>query len=128
MTIRLRDWPARPSCQLLDARHWCAQVHAAVTYERGSLGDRVESPLQAWANDPLFGRTAPGSCDRAGAVRGSGEVDQVRPLGVVELDGAGDGVEDTGRHPGEGAAFELGVDAHAGQRSDFAAAQAGDAA
>ena len=55
----------------------------------------------------------------------SGEVEQVGPFGVVELQGAGEGVEHAGRDAGEGAAFELGVvlDAHPGQRGDLAAAQ-----
>ena len=48
-------------------------------------------------------------------------------FGVVELQGAGDRVEDTGGDTGQGAAFELGVvlHAHPGQRGDLAAPQPG---
>ena len=51
-------------------------------------------------------------------------------FGVVELQGAGERVEDAGGDSGEGAAFELGVvlDAHPGQRGDLAAPQPGDPA
>ena len=46
-------------------------------------------------------------------------------FGVVELEGASEGVEDGGRHTGERATFELGVvlDTDAGQCGDLAAAQ-----
>lgn len=49
------------------------------------------------------------------------------PLGVVELEGACDRVEHAGRHPGQAAAFELGVvlHAHPGQRGDLTAPEAG---
>jgi hypothetical protein len=49
-----------------------------------------------------------------------GQVEQMRPLGVVELEGAGDGVQDTSRDPGQGASLQLGVilDAHPGQGGD----------
>jgi NAD(P)-dependent dehydrogenase (short-subunit alcohol dehydrogenase family) len=59
-----------------------------------------------------------------------GEVEQVRPLGVVELQGSGEGVEDGGGHPGDRAAFQLRVvlDAHPGEGGDFTAAQPGHAA
>ena len=51
------------------------------------------------------------------------------PFGVVELQGACDGIEDGGRRAGERAAFELGVvlDADPGEGSDLASAQTGDA-
>ena len=46
---------------------------------------------------------------------------------VVELEGAGEGVEDGGGHPGEGAALQPGVvlDADPGEGGDFSAPQAG---
>lgn len=49
------------------------------------------------------------------------------PLRGVQLQGAGDGVEDAGRHPGELAALEPSVvlDAHPGEAGDLAAAQSG---
>ena len=66
----------------------------------------------------------------AGAVRGLGEVEQVRAFGVVELQGPGECVEHRWRHPAEEAAFQFGVvlDADPGQRGDLAAAQPRDAA
>ena len=71
--------------------------------------------------------SAAGSHAGAGAVGGVGEVEQVGPFGVVELEGAGDRVEHGGGDAGEGAAFELGVvlDADPGQGGDLAAAQPG---
>jgi hypothetical protein len=56
-------------------------------------------------------------------------MEQVGPFGVVELKGAGDGVEHGCADPGQGAALELGVvlDADAGQCGDLAAAQSGHA-
>jgi hypothetical protein len=50
---------------------------------------------------PLFRLSAPGADDRAGAVGGAGEVEQVCPFRVVESQGAGDGVEHAGRDAGE---------------------------
>jgi len=46
-----------------------------------------------------------------------GQVEQVGPLGVVELEGAGDRVQHARRDPSQGASLELGVvlDAHPGQ-------------
>jgi hypothetical protein len=52
--------------------------------------------LQAAVRSPLFVTAAPGPHERATAVRGSGKVEQVRAFGVVELQGAGDRVEDAG--------------------------------
>jgi hypothetical protein len=52
------------------------------------------------------------------------------PLGVVELECPGDRLENARGCAGERATFELGVvlDAHAGQRRDLAASQAGNPA
>jgi hypothetical protein len=54
------------------------------------LGHRVEDSLHA-GPDPLLGRPAlaAGGC----GLRGAGEVEQVRALGVVELKRPGQGVE-----------------------------------
>jgi hypothetical protein len=67
---------------------------------------------------------SPGPHDRACSFRGSGQIEQVRPLGVIELEGTGDGIQHAGRGSGEGASFEFRVvlDAHAGQRGDLAPA------
>ena len=88
----------------------------------------VSDPTLRWARGPRLGRPAPEPHQRAAAVGGLGQVEQVGPLGVVELEGMGDGVQHTGRDPGQGASLELGVvlDAHPGQGGDFAAAQARD--
>lgn len=57
-------------------------------------------------------------------------MEEVGTFGVIELEGAGDGLEDGGGGTGEVAAFELGVvlHAHVGEGRDLAAAQPGDAA
>jgi hypothetical protein len=67
--------------------------------------------------------------DGAAAVGLVGEAEQVGAFGVVELQGAGDGVEDARGGPSECAAFELGVvlHTHFGQRGDLAAPEPGDA-
>ena len=56
-----------------------------------------------------------------------GEVEQVGPFGVVELQGAGDGVQHRGGDARDRAAFEFGVVLHAdsGEGGDLAAAQPG---
>ena len=58
---------------------------------------------------------------RARGPGGAGEVVQVGALGLVELQGAGEAVEDAVGDAGEVAAFELGVvlDADAGQVGDL---------
>ncbi|GAA1722926.1 hypothetical protein GCM10009734_29130 [Nonomuraea bangladeshensis] len=50
-------------------------------------------------------------------------------FGVVQVQGAGERVEDAGRDSGQVAAFELGVvlHAHPGQGGDLAAPEAGNA-
>jgi hypothetical protein len=63
-------------------------------------------------------------------LRGAGEVEQVRALGVVELQRARQRFEHAVRRPGQVAALQARVvgDAHAGQHRDLLAAQARDAA
>jgi hypothetical protein len=53
-----------------------------------------------------------------------GKVEQVGSLGVVELQGAGDGVKDGGGDASDRPAFEFGVvlDADPGEGGDLAAA------
>jgi hypothetical protein len=70
--------------------------------------------------------SAAGSHAGAGAVGGMGEVEQVGPFGVVELEGASDRVEDGGGDAGESAAFQLRVvlDADPGEGGDLPATQA----
>ena len=102
------------------------QVHPAVA-DDGRCGDLVEHPVQARPRCPVLAGPAAGPHAGAGAVGGVGEVEQVGPFGVVELQGAGDGVEHGGGDAGDGAAFQLGVvlDADPGQGGDLAAAQPG---
>jgi hypothetical protein len=59
--------------------------------------------------------------------RGPGEVEQVLPLGVVEVQGPGDRVQHGLRRPGDLTSFDAGVvlDADVGQQSDFSPAQTG---
>jgi hypothetical protein len=61
---------------------------------------------------------------------GLGQVEEMGPLRLVELERAANRIEDTGRCPGEGTTLELGVvlDAQSGERRDLASAQTGDAA
>jgi hypothetical protein len=56
-------------------------VEASVEHERGSADHRVQHPMDR-GPDPLRGGPAP---RRAGGARGAEQVEQVRPLGVVEL-------------------------------------------
>ena len=106
------------------------EVGAFVADDGRSRGDGVEDPLDARLDRPLLGGGAAWPHGGGGAVGGLGEVEQVPTLGVVELQGAGEGVEDTGGCTTEGAPFELGVvlHTHSGQGGHLAAAQAGDAA
>jgi hypothetical protein len=57
-------------------------------------------------------------------------VEQVLALGVVEVQGSGQGIKDTGGGTTERPAFELGVvlHTHASEGGDLAAAKAGNAA
>ena len=65
---------------------------------------------------------------RGARAGGAGEVDQVRPFGLVELQGPGQGVEHALGDAAEVAPLEPGVvlDADPGQDGDLAAAQARD--
>jgi hypothetical protein len=54
-----------------------------------------------------------GPQDGVAAVGFVGEAQQVGAFGVVELQGAGEGVEHAGRDTGQKAALELGVVLHA---------------
>ena len=102
-------------------------VHAAVAHERRAGGDGVERPLQARPGRRLERRTLRSAPHGGCAVGGAGEVGEVFSFGVVELQGAGDGVEYLVGRAVDGAAFDLGVvlDAEPGERGDFAAPQPG---
>ena len=96
-----------------------------VTDERDTVGDRLERPLQAQPRRGLARRTATGTTRGGDAVGGTGEVEQVGALGLVELQRPRERVEDAGRGAGDLAALEPGVvlDAETGDRRDLAAAQ-----
>ena len=85
-------------------------VPAAVAHERDTAGERVEGPLHARADRAAGRRQA---CRRLGP----GEVEEVEPFGIVEVEGAGDGVEHAVGRSVNVAALELGVvvRAHAGE-------------
>jgi hypothetical protein len=102
------------------------QVHPAAA-DDGRRADGVEDPLQAGLRCPTLGGAAAGPHAGTGAVGGVSKVEQVGPFGVVELQGAGDRIEDGGRDAGEGAAFEFGVvlDADPREGGDLTAAQPG---
>ena len=98
------------------------QVHAAVADEGGSpaTASRVHCKLGRRVHGfPRGAGAASARCCRCGA----GQIEQVRPLGVIELERPGDRVKHAGRHPGQGAPLQLRVvlDAHPGQRRDLAA-------
>ena len=63
----------------------------AVADEGGGVGHAVEDEPDAGAN--LLRRAPPGGAGGAG-VCGPGQVVPVEPFGLVELEGAGDGVQD----------------------------------
>lgn len=121
--VRVEVGVERPGEQV-DREH----VQAPVGDERRSAGDGVQGSLQALVQGPPPAGTLPRAGERVGAFLGLGQMEQVGPLGVVELQGPGDGREYGGGDTGEAAAFQLGVvlDADAGQGGDLAAAQAGD--
>ena len=103
------------------------EVHAAVAHEGRAGGDCVERPLQTRSGRRLERRTLRSAANRGCAVGGSGEECEVFSFGVVELEGAGDRVEDLFGCAVDRAAFDLGVvlDAEPGERGDFAAPQPG---
>jgi hypothetical protein len=86
----------------------------------------VQHPLHGGPHCPRSRlRVARGGRDRGGA----GQVEQVLPLGVVELECAGDRVEDAVGGPADVPAFQPRVVVHAdaGERGDLFAPQAGHA-
>src|SRR5205823_5369791 len=89
--------------------------------------DRVEGPLHLGPDAP------PGSAAAGpqwGRPHGSGEVEEVDALGVVELERAGQRLQHAVRDAADVTALEAGVvrDADAGQDGDLLAAQSGNAA
>jgi hypothetical protein len=104
------------------------EVHPAVTDDRRSCRKWHPAPIEARPSGPALGGAAARPHERAGAVGGLGEVEQVSPLSVVELQRSDDCVEDCGGRAGQRPALKLGVvlDTHPGQSGDLAATQAGD--
>ncbi len=103
-------------------------VPTAIAHVRGGVGDGVEDALHAGAH-LLRRRSALRARLRAG-VRRAGEVEQVRPLGLVQLQRPRDRLQDAFRGAGEVPALEVGVvvDAHPGEQRRLFPAEPGDAA
>ena len=102
------------------------EVHPSVPHERRCGDDRVEHALHA---RPQALRRSAAATSRSRARR-AGEIEEMCTLGFVELQGAGERLEDRLRDAGAVAAFEAGVvvDADAGKQRDLLTAQSGDAA
>src|SRR4051812_16873013 len=101
-------------------------VHTAVAYERRRARHRVEHPLNLGPNRGLLS-----AAWRAARGPGrTGEVEQVGVLGLVELQRAGDRVQDVLGHAADVALLEprVPVRADASEHSDLFASQARDAA
>src|SRR4029453_6503058 len=81
------------------------EVQASVEHEPGCADHRVQDPLDG-GPDLLWGRPAAWPAGRA---RAAEQVEQMGPLGVVELQGVGDGVDDALGDAGGVAALEPGV-------------------
>ena len=100
-------------------------VEPAVLHERRDVGHRVQQLLHAGA-DPLLRGTAPRPS--AGA-RCAGQAEQVRTLGLVELQRPDERLQHAVRDALCVAALQPGVvlGAHAGEQGDLLAAQPGNA-
>ena len=96
-------------------------VQAAVEHGRRRSGDRVEHALHA-GPDPFLSRTPARRGCRLGRAR---EVEEMRPLGVVELQGAGQRFQNAFGDPAQVPALEPGVvgNADAGEDRDLLPAQ-----
>src|SRR3954469_6086946 len=101
-------------------------VEAVVADVGGGAGDRIERPLDL-RPDPRLGR-AP-TLGRAGRVGGASEVEEVRALGVVELERPGECFQHAFGDAAEVSTLQAGVvrDADAGQDGDLFTAQPRDA-
>jgi hypothetical protein len=97
-------------------------VPAAVAHIRRRISDRVQDALHA-RSDPL-GRTATWAPRRR--VGRPGQVEQVAPLGLVQLQGLSEGVQHALGDPAQVAPLQAGVvvDAHPGQQRDLLPAEA----
>ena len=102
-------------------------VEPVVADERGATGDRVEDLLHRGTHLLLGAARAARGKD---GLRGAGQVEQVRALGVVELQRAGERVEHAVGDAAHVAALQARVvrDADAGQHGHLLAPQAGHAA
>jgi len=100
-------------------------VQPGVLHEGRRAGHRVEDALHA-GPDALLGRAAARARHRPG---GTGEVEQVHALGLVEPEPTGERVEHAVGDAAQVAALHLRVvvDAHAGEHGGLLAAQARDA-
>ena len=102
----------------------CQHVEPAVANERRNPSHRVEQACHA-RSELLTCRLETAPPCRAGLARGPGQVEQVLAFCLVELQRAGDGLQDDVRGAGDVSAFQPGVvlDADPGQLRDLGAAQ-----
>src|SRR5690242_6927409 len=101
-------------------------VEAAVADEGGDVGHAVEDEPGRW---PQLLRYLPAGGPGGAGVGGAGEIEQVQPLGLVELERAGDGLQHGVGDAGQVALFQarVVVGADTGEHGDFLAAQPGNA-
>jgi hypothetical protein len=99
------------------------EAHAPVADERRRAGHGVEDALHA-GSDPLLGRSP---TSRRGRVGRACKIGQMRALGLVELQRAGQRLQHAVGHAVDVAALQprVVVDAHPGEQRDLLAAQAG---
>jgi hypothetical protein len=101
------------------------EVQAAGSDEGRGAGHRLQDVQEAVRHEAAGASRAPG-----GAVGGNaGQIVEVGSFGLVQLEGACEGVEDFGGGSGEVAALHACVvlDADTGEHGDFFATQAGHA-
>jgi hypothetical protein len=100
-------------------------VEAGVAHERRRAGHGVEHALDA-RPDPL---PPPPTPRRGRRLRRTGEIEEVRALGLVQVKSAGQGLQHTLGHPAQVSALEAGVvvDADPGNDRDFLPAESGNA-
>jgi hypothetical protein len=98
-------------------------VSAGVAYVCRRVGDHIQDPLHTGPDARLRGAT-PGA---QSGVPGTGQVEQVGPLCLIELQRIGECFQHAFRHPVEVAAFQPGVvvDAHPGEQRNLLPAEPG---
>ncbi|GAP60058.1 hypothetical protein AHiyo1_34930 [Arthrobacter sp. Hiyo1] len=97
-------------------------VHAGVADECRRVSNGVKGELHTWPDLLWCGSTLPLACSG-----GTRQIEQVRTLSLVELEGPRQCLQDALRHSRKVPAFEPGVilNAHSGEGRDFAATEPG---